>query len=151
MTLISGWIFNFECCLTVPFWFISFHKYLFNQQKYLFCFILYVPSFMKIATILWFSQWFEWYNRFLSKLQFCLNYQPKIQILNGLCKIFFLSYILAHWTMNLFNKNSFQMHLKSRFCKKSLLYEWNSGQLPTSFIKIRLSCNQNIGETLTQF
>ena len=64
MTLISGWIFNFECCLTVPFWLISFHKYLFNQQKYLFCFILYVPSFMKIATILWFSQWFEWYNLF---------------------------------------------------------------------------------------
>ena len=36
--------------------------------------------------------------------------------------------------------------LKYRFCKELLLYEWNSGQLNTFFIKIRLFCNQNIGE-----
>ena len=34
------------------------------------------------------------------------------------------------------------------FCKKLLLYEWNSGQLDTFFIKIRFSCNQNIRGTL---
>ena len=38
--------------------------------------------------------------------------------------------------------------LKCRFCKKLLLYEWNSGQLPISFLQIRFFCNQNIGETL---
>ena len=38
--------------------------------------------------------------------------------------------------------------LKYGFCKKLLHYEWNSGQLPISFIKIRFSCNQNIEETL---
>ena len=40
--------------------------------------------------------------------------------------------------------------LKCRLCKKLLLSKWNSWQLPISFIKIRFSCNQNIGETRTQ-
>ena len=40
--------------------------------------------------------------------------------------------------------------LKYGFCKKLLLYECNSDQLPISFIKIRFSCNQKIGETFTQ-
>ena len=40
--------------------------------------------------------------------------------------------------------------LKCQFCKMLLLYKWNSWQLPISFIKIRLSCNQNIGEILPQ-
>ena len=35
--------------------------------------------------------------------------------------------------------------LKCRFCKKLILYEWNSGQLDTFFIKVRFSCNQNTG------
>ena len=37
------------------------------------------------------------------------------------------------------------------FCDASrftVSYEWNSRHLPISFIKIRFSCNQNIGETL---
>ena len=37
---------------------------------------------------------------------------------------------------------------KTGFCKKLLLYECNSDQLPISFIKIWFSCNQHIGETL---
>ena len=51
--------------------------------------------------------------------------------------------LIIDWTRRL-------LQLKSRFCKKLLLHKWNSGQLPISFIKIRFSCNQNIGETLTQ-
>ena len=38
--------------------------------------------------------------------------------------------------------------LKYGFCNKLLLYEWNSGQLDTFFIKIRFCCHQNIKDTL---
>ena len=46
------------------------------------------------------------------------------------------------------------LQVKYGFFKKLFLYEWTSDQLNNSwtffFIKIRFSCNQNIGETLTQ-
>ena len=65
--------------------------------------------------------------------------------------------IVVYWqqdvSIDMFLENNFTklkivLWLKYRFRKKSFLYEWNSGQLPISFIKIRFSCNQNTEETL---
>ena len=39
---------------------------------------------------------------------------------------------------------------KAGFFKKLFLWKWTSDMLLISFIQIRFSCIQNIGETLTQ-
>jgi hypothetical protein len=65
-----------------------------------------------------------------------------------LSKILRFLNVSLKWSNNIGNSNLF---LKYGFFKKVFLQDWTSDQLNISFVKIRFSFYQNIGETLIQF